>query len=201
MKKPVFIPPQTKKEAHRVMKVCCDYLQTDVKSIYGGDAGSKNRERAFNRGICFYFLRELDMTLLQIGSLYPNVGLIDHAVILYNLNKVRDSLDLYETRKQDSMGVVNIVADIRSLLESSPERGVAIGTWWERLLINLKSKFIVFVTFAPDILGMRNKSIIEKLIPLADAYVLNDLKQQKLVAKARSQGLKIDIASPSAVTK
>lgn len=57
-----------------------------------------------------------------------------------------------------------------------------------------------FIAFAPDIYDMRNTSIIERLIGLADAYILTNLKAQTIIAKARTQGIKIDVSMLGAIT-
>ena len=57
-----------------------------------------------------------------------------------------------------------------------------------------------FISFAPDIYEMRNSSIIEKLIGLADAYILTNLKAQTIIAKSRTQGIRIDVSMLGAIT-
>lgn len=57
-----------------------------------------------------------------------------------------------------------------------------------------------YVCFAPDLRDMRNTSLIERLIGLADAYILTNLRAQTIIAKARTQGLKIDVAMIGAIT-
>jgi hypothetical protein len=60
--------------------------------------------------------------------------------------------------------------------------------------------YFSFVTFQSDMRDMRNTSIVERLIGLADAYVLVNLKAQTLVAKARAQAVKIDVSVLGAIT-
>lgn len=57
-----------------------------------------------------------------------------------------------------------------------------------------------FQTFAPDIRDMRNTSLIERLVGLADAYILTNLRAQTIIAKARTQGIKIDVSMLGAIT-
>lgn len=57
-----------------------------------------------------------------------------------------------------------------------------------------------FIAFAPDIYEMKNTSLIEKLIGLADAYILTNLKAQTIIAKSRTQGIRIDVAMLGAIT-
>lgn len=57
-----------------------------------------------------------------------------------------------------------------------------------------------FVTFAPDIRDMKNTSLIERLIGLADAYILTNLRAQSIISKARTQGIKIDVSMLGAIT-
>jgi len=57
-----------------------------------------------------------------------------------------------------------------------------------------------FISFAPDIHDMRNTSLIERLIGLADAYILTNLKAQTIIAKSRTQGIRIDVSMLGAIT-
>lgn len=57
-----------------------------------------------------------------------------------------------------------------------------------------------YITFAPDLRDMRNTSMIERLVGLADAYILANLRAQIIIAKARPQGIKLDVAMLGAIT-
>ena len=57
-----------------------------------------------------------------------------------------------------------------------------------------------FIAFAPDLREMKNTGLIEKLIGLADAYILTNLKAQTIIAKSRIQGIRVDVSMLSAIT-
>ena len=58
---------------------------------------------------------------------------------------------------------------------------------------NLADARLSFRIYSPNIYRQNNKSMVERMIPIADAMQLNHLKVQQLVAKARPSGLLIDI--------
>jgi hypothetical protein len=58
---------------------------------------------------------------------------------------------------------------------------------------NLADARLSFKIYAPNIYRQNNKSMVERIIPTADAIQLNHLKIQQMVAKARPSGLLIDI--------
>ena len=66
---------------------------------------------------------------------------------------------------------------------------------------NLTETKLSYITYAPGIYKMHNKSLVERMIPFADQIQLAHLKLQQIIAKARPKGAAFELGSLENVSK
>lgn len=114
-----FTNPDLEK-AKRIVDAICDYFDSSPEFIFGGERGSRDRVRSFQRVFVSHFLGEMtSLPPYRIGGLYAEEGLrgYDHSLFAYHLKMLEGWKFSYQQTKKDPNGAMYALNDLTKILK------------------------------------------------------------------------------------